>query len=103
MSTTTDFLTGVAKHLGKPATTTMRKGKVETPMTAVYDGQRCVGFILNRGPQGFEAFDADEQSMGCFPTAQEAARAIPNPNSHSANDPAAAPVPVQDPSTQRAD
>ena len=35
-----------------------------------------VGFVLNRGEAGFEAFDADERSLGLFPTQREAAAAI---------------------------
>jgi len=44
---------------------------------AVYDGQRCIGHLLSRGRLGVEAFDADDRSLGIFPTTQEAAAAIP--------------------------
>jgi hypothetical protein len=47
-----------------------------TPMTSVYAGQRCIGFIFKRGPQGFEAFDAEEHSLGIFSTQREAAHAV---------------------------
>jgi hypothetical protein len=46
------------------------------PITSVYAGQVCLGFILNRGPAGFEAFSADEKSLGLFTTQQAAAAAI---------------------------
>jgi hypothetical protein len=46
------------------------------PITSVYAGQVCLGFILARGPAGFEGFTADERSLGLFPTQREAAAAI---------------------------
>ena len=46
-------------------------------LVSVYDGQRCAGFILSRGCAGFEAFDAEQHSLGTFATEREAARAIP--------------------------
>jgi hypothetical protein len=41
-----------------------------TPLLSVYDGhQVCIGFVLARGRQGFEAFDAAaERSLGLFET-----------------------------------
>jgi hypothetical protein len=46
-------------------------------MVSVYDGQRCVGFVLSRGPKaGFEAFDANEVSVGFYSTQTAAADAI---------------------------
>jgi hypothetical protein len=45
-------------------------------MLAVYDGQQCVGFILARGHQGYEAFDADSVSFGIFSSEHDAANAI---------------------------
>ena len=47
-----------------------------TAMLSVYDGQQCCGFILSRGSKGFEAFDADQTSVGVFATQREAAGAI---------------------------
>jgi hypothetical protein len=49
---------------------------VTTPMVSVYDGRRCAGFILNRGRLGFEAFTADQRSLGTYPTQRVAADAI---------------------------
>jgi hypothetical protein len=43
---------------------------------SVFSCQSCIGFILNRGAAGFEAFSADEKSLGLFPTQREAAAAI---------------------------
>jgi hypothetical protein len=43
---------------------------------AVYDGQTCIGFLVLRGRQGVEAFDAAEHSLGVFATAKAAADAI---------------------------
>jgi hypothetical protein len=48
----------------------------ETSLVSVYAGQVCLGFVLARGEAGFEAFDADEKSLGLFPTQREAAAAI---------------------------
>ena len=33
--------------------------------------------VVNRGPKGWEAFDADDQSLGIFETQAAAAAAIP--------------------------
>jgi hypothetical protein len=45
-------------------------------MLSVYNGQRCVDFVLQRGKLGQEAFTADERSLGFFKTQDEAADAI---------------------------
>jgi hypothetical protein len=47
-----------------------------TSMLSVYDGRRCVGFILHRGPMGFEAIDDVDRSLGFFSTQDEAASAL---------------------------
>jgi hypothetical protein len=47
-----------------------------TCLAAVYDGQTCIGFLLSRGKLGHEAFDADENSLGIFPTVKLAAAAV---------------------------
>ena len=39
-----------------------------TPMLSVYDGRQCVGFVLERGCRGYEAFTAGERSLGMFET-----------------------------------
>jgi len=43
---------------------------------AVYDGRDCIGFVLARRKNAFEAFDADEHSLGIYPTQPEAADAV---------------------------
>jgi hypothetical protein len=43
---------------------------------AVYSGRVCIGFLLPRGRLGVEAFDADDHSLGIFPTVKAAADAI---------------------------
>jgi hypothetical protein len=48
----------------------------DAPIATVYSGQCCIGFVINRGSAGFEAFTADEKSLGLFPTQREAAAAI---------------------------
>jgi hypothetical protein len=42
----------------------------------VYDGQQCLGHVLSRGPNGFEAFDSDDKSLGVFETQRQAANAL---------------------------
>jgi hypothetical protein len=49
----------------------------QTAMLSVFDGRRCVGHILSRGKQGYEAFDGDHRSLGVFDTQAAAAAAIP--------------------------
>jgi hypothetical protein len=45
-------------------------------MLSVYDGQRAIGFILQRGKLGYEAFTANERSLGLFKNQNDAAAAI---------------------------
>jgi hypothetical protein len=45
-------------------------------LLSVFDGRRCAGFLLHRGPAGWEAFTADEISLGTYPTQKAAANAI---------------------------
>jgi hypothetical protein len=42
----------------------------------VYSGRVCLGRIVCRGKLGFEAFDADERSLGIFPNLKRAADAV---------------------------
>jgi hypothetical protein len=46
------------------------------PMVSVYDGQQCIGHVISRGKLGFELFDADDKSLGLFPSQEEAAAAL---------------------------
>ena len=46
-------------------------------IVSVYDGRHCLGFVLRRA-NGFEAYTADERSLGTFPTMKAAADAISN-------------------------
>jgi hypothetical protein len=46
------------------------------PLSCVYDGRECLGFILSRGRSGFEAFDREERSLGFFKTAAAAANVV---------------------------
>jgi hypothetical protein len=43
---------------------------------AVADGRTCIGFLLPRGKAGVEAFDAEDASLGIYPTTKGAADAI---------------------------
>jgi hypothetical protein len=46
------------------------------PMAAVICREKCVGFLINRGPSGFEAIDAEERSRGTFPNELAAIAAL---------------------------
>jgi len=50
--------------------------KPTTPLAYCYDGRKCAGHILGRGPAGFEAFDSNDKSLGLFPTGKQAANAL---------------------------
>lgn len=45
-------------------------------MLSFYRGRDCVGFLLNRGPRGFEAFDQDQHSIGLLSDQHAAAAAV---------------------------
>src|ERR1700730_5440777 len=38
-------------------------------MISVYSGRACLGFIITRGREGFEAYDQQERSLGFSATA----------------------------------
>jgi hypothetical protein len=46
------------------------------PFASVYDDQSRLGVILVRGRGGFEAYAADNHSLGLFPSPRKAAAAI---------------------------
>src|SRR5262245_35377214 len=46
------------------------------PFASVYDVRSHLGVILTRGRSGFEAYVADDHSLGLFPSARKAAAAI---------------------------
>jgi hypothetical protein len=46
------------------------------PFASVYDDRSCLGVILARGRGGFEAYAADDHSLGLFPSPRKAAAAI---------------------------
>ena len=54
-----------------------RLPQVTPTMLSVTDGTSCVGFVLNRGRDGFEAFNRNGRSVGKFKTQKEAVRAVP--------------------------
>ena len=45
-------------------------------MHSVYDGRRCIGFLLARGEHEVEAFDAHDKSLGTFASLKRAADAV---------------------------
>jgi len=40
------------------------KNTSTAPMSYIYDGRACLGFVLSRGRAGFEAFDREQRSRG---------------------------------------
>src|SRR5262245_28160738 len=46
------------------------------PFASVYDDRSRLGVILARGRSGFEAYAADDHSLGLFPSPRKAAAAI---------------------------
>ena len=48
----------------------------EPTMLTIFDDRQCLGFVLRRGPKGFEVFDAYGVSFGLFPTKGEAVGAL---------------------------
>jgi hypothetical protein len=46
------------------------------PMVTVTSGRDVLGFIIARGPRGYEAYSPDEVSLGLYPSRVEAADAI---------------------------
>jgi hypothetical protein len=45
-------------------------------MLSVYSRTTCIGFILRRGKLGYEAFTANERSLGLFKNQNDAAAAV---------------------------
>jgi hypothetical protein len=52
------------------------KNTTTAPLSYIYDGRECLGFVLARGKLGFEALDRDERSLGLYPAAPAAANAV---------------------------
>jgi hypothetical protein len=46
------------------------------PFASVYDDRSRIGVISARGRSGFEAYAADDRSLGVFPSPRKAAAAI---------------------------
>jgi hypothetical protein len=45
-------------------------------LVSVFDGRECRGHVLARGPSGYEAFTADDRSLGLYKTQADAANAL---------------------------
>jgi hypothetical protein len=54
----------------------MTAATIKTPMAVVQYQDKVLGFVLNRGRGGFEAFDIDEQSRGTFADERAAVAAL---------------------------
>jgi hypothetical protein len=49
-----------------------QRERTASAMFSIYDGRICVGHILGRGRSGFEAFTAQDESLGLFASQQDA-------------------------------
>ena len=49
---------------------------MSSPLTYVTDHREAIGFVLNRGRAGYEGFNRNQQLLGLFRTALEAAKAV---------------------------
>jgi hypothetical protein len=54
----------------------MTKALPITPLTSVLINNRCVGYLISRGRDGLEAFDADDRSLGKFEQERDAVAAV---------------------------
>jgi hypothetical protein len=45
-------------------------------MLSVYHGRQCLGHVLPRGRQGYEAFDINDTSLGIYMTRELAIAAV---------------------------
>jgi hypothetical protein len=45
-------------------------------LLSIYAGRTCLGFIIKRGREGFEAFSASERKLGIYKTASAAADVV---------------------------
>jgi hypothetical protein len=82
-----DALTSVSAHCPRNLFDSRSRREIPAVSTlAVYDGQTRIGHVISRGRSGFEAFDADDQSLSTFATAQRAAAAISNTNTSPQNE-----------------
>jgi hypothetical protein len=48
------------------------------------DGRRCVGHLVYRGRDGYQAYDANDRPLGCFVTQAAAIAAIAAQNPEAA-------------------
>jgi hypothetical protein len=49
-----------------------RRSPEASTLLSVYSGRECIGHVVARGREGFEAFTADEISIGMFETKRDA-------------------------------
>jgi hypothetical protein len=68
------------QHAANVAASRALLGRLEAhhPLMSIYVGRRCIGFVLARGREGFEAFDRRERSLGLYPSRVAAVAAIPD-------------------------
>ena len=52
-------------------------------MLAMYDGRVCTGFLMLRGRDGVEAFDANARSIGLFKNLKAASAAVSEQGPHA--------------------
>jgi hypothetical protein len=53
-----------------------KSASVKPRLLSLYDGTRCLGHLISRGPAGWEAYDVADRSIGTFPDQDAAADAV---------------------------
>jgi hypothetical protein len=66
----------VSEHAGEQLRSQAKSSEAAFQAMAVYDGQRCIGFLRPRGKSGFAAFNANDRALGTFATVKAAADAV---------------------------
>jgi hypothetical protein len=80
------FRKGAGPATGASAPREARKARHKQPSKSspqetqhwwsIYVGRECLGHVVGRGRAGFESFDANDHSLGIFPSVKLAADAV---------------------------
>jgi hypothetical protein len=60
----------------RSAAMSVRSSDKSSAAMSVYDGPRCIGFIIAHGRTSYESLDVDQQFVGLFSHEGEAAAAL---------------------------
>jgi hypothetical protein len=62
-----------------------RQTPTNTSWASIFDGQTCIGHVIDRGRVGYESFDVDDISLGVFSLKEAAVESIRSRRMESAN------------------